>query len=265
MIADEVLNCWDMTGQGRLSLFSPGLTAQLALRSSKTTEDKLGSVYSSCIVCSRIAFDVNALKKQGQGIDLDKVDVYDYMTRFKAPGEELSYSQLIAAGSPAGVSLADKDVIGNISKDIEKQLGSELGQVQAAKTPPKSGELAVIFMNIEVPTGADVVKHLLGAAFGAGYAGGKAINFASGGWAAKGLLKVATVHPVAAIAVAVGTVVVGGTYAGVNYYSNYQTAAGHCGDMPIAGEEKYGCSVIRVIPYDAESIKQFCDTIESIS
>jgi len=263
VIADEVLNCWDMTGQGRLSLFSPGLTAQLALRSSETTEDKLGSVYSSCIICSRVAFDAGALKKQG--IDLDKVDVYDYMTRFKAPGEELSYSQLIAAGSPAGVSLADKDVIGNISKDIEKQLGSKLGQVQAAKTPPKSGELAVIFMNIEVPTGADVVKKLLGATLGGGYVGGKAINFASFGYATKGLLKVATVHPVAAIAVAVGTVVVGGTYAGVNYYSNYQTAAGHCGDMPFGGEDSYGCTAIRVIPYDAESIKQFCDAIESIS
>lgn len=267
VISDEVLACWDMMGQGRVSLFSPGWTANLALRSTKTTDEKLGTVYSSCVVCSRIAFDVASLGKQK--INLSKVDVYDYMLRYKVPGEELSYAQYIAAASPAGVSLTDKDKIENISNNIEKQLatasGVKLEELKSAGVPLKSGELAVVFMNIQVPTGADVLKNILLASIGGGYVGGKAANFVSGGKATTALVSSIVANPLAAIAVIVGTVAIVGGAATYNYYSNYQTAAGHCGDVKFEGKDSYGCSAVRVITYDADTLKLYCDTIESIS
>lgn len=264
VIADEVLNCWDMTGQGRLSLFSPGWAANLGVRSSQANETNEGTVFSTCIICSRIAFDVNSLKKQG--IDLGKVDVYEYMMKYKAPGEELSYAQLIAAASPAGVSLTDKDKMANISNKFEEELKKQGLTPEEIKELPtlKSSEMAVVFMQIRVPKYSDVLKNTLGLVVG----GSMAANFASGGLAGKiaiyTIQGISSIPVVGKLVVGLGMVAVAGAQ-GYNTYKNVQTAAGHCGDVKFNKEDSYGCSAVRVIDYNADNLKVYCDTIESIS
>jgi len=260
VIADEVLNCWDMTGQGRLSLFSPGWAANFGVTSKQASEETTGTVYSSCIICSRIAFGVNSLKSQG--IDLGKVDVYEYMMKYKAPGEELSYAQLIAAASPAGVSLTDKDKMANLSSKFEEEMKRQGLIPEEIKELPtlKSSEMAVVFMQIRVPKYSTVLLNTFGTAMAA--------NFASGGLAGKiasyTIQGISSIPVVGKLVVGLGMVAVAGVQ-GYNTYKNVQTAAGHCGDVKFNKEESYGCSAVRVIDYNADNLKVYCDTIESIS
>ncbi|MEM4230556.1 MAG: hypothetical protein QXF25_01645 [Candidatus Pacearchaeota archaeon] len=262
LIADEILACWDMMGQGRLTLFTPGWKAQFGIGTS--------DVYSSCVICSRIAFDEETLKSKG--INLSKVDVYKYMLTHKVPGKDFSYAQYIAGGSPAGVSVMGKEKMKELSnsfkEDIEKQQiegkNIELVDITEVEQQPltkKSGEIAVIFMEISTPSGKNVIENTLVAIGG----GAAIVSFLPGSGLVLKVASKALANPYVAFAVAVGVVGFVG-YQTWNVYQNYNTAFSYCSDTKFENEEGYyGCRALRVIVYDEESIKQFCNIIESIS
>src|SRR3989344_3389121 len=78
-ITQEIYSCWTMMGQGKLSLFSQELTKTYGI----------GTVYPTCVLCSRIAFDKTSLEKTGA--DLSKIDVLEYMMSHMVPGKNVSY------------------------------------------------------------------------------------------------------------------------------------------------------------------------------
>ena len=78
-ITQEIYNCWTMMGEGKLSLFSQALAQTYGI----------GTVYPTCMLCSRIAFDAASLEKTG--VDLSKIDVLEYMMSHKVPGKNVSY------------------------------------------------------------------------------------------------------------------------------------------------------------------------------
>jgi hypothetical protein len=252
-IADEVLACWDMMGQGRLSLFSPGWKSNFGIGQ---------DVVSSCVICSRIAFDQEALKN----INLSNVDLYDYMLRYKVPGKEFSYAETMAQGSPAGVSVAGREAFENLVNDVTAEVIKQEGEnvsvtpVEQVKQAEKSGELAVVFMQISAPNYKDVMKNS-GVAL---LSGGLASNFLFPG--APGVIAKIGVKAVSAFPIASAAVVIGALgFQGWNTYQNYQTAAGHCGDVKFETKDSYGCTAVRVIPYESKNLKEFCGVIESIS
>jgi hypothetical protein len=258
VISDKVLSCWDMMGQGRLSLFSSGWKAQFGLGK---------NIYSSCVICSRIAFDM----KNTANVDKTQVNVYDYMIRHKVPGKEFTYAGYIAEGSPAGISITNTaSILGN-QKFIDNVLNIlEQGQENVSEvsqpaefsndiTLTKSPEIAVIFMQFSAPDYKTVILNTFGVV-------GASFVLPGVGTVAKKATGLIFSNPWTGIPAAIGVATFAG-YQSWNVYKGYDAAVGYCGDVTIGGSSKpnYGCSAIRVIPYDAENIKHFCGAIESIS
>ena len=104
-----------MMGQGRLSLFSTSFLSRFGITST-------GTETSMCVVCSRIAFDKTTL--QEKKIDLNQVNVYDYMFKHAVPGTEFTYAQWLGTNSPAGVSIDEAAL-----KSKLEQNGSLTGNV----------------------------------------------------------------------------------------------------------------------------------------
>lgn len=256
VISDEILSCWDMMGQGRLSLFSPGWKDQFGLDP---------GIYSSCVICSRIAFD-NA---NTGNVNKSQVNVYDYMIRHKVPGKDFTYASYIAEGSPAGVSITDTaSVLGSEKFNDNVLIPLENGQEAAGLSqsaqinditlpPGKSPELAVIFMQFSAPKYGDVILNTFGVV-------GASFVLPGVGSVARKATGLIFSNPWTGIPAVLGIATFAG-YQAWNTYKGYEAAVGYCGDVTIGGSSgNYGCSAIRVIPYDAENIKNFCGAIESI-
>jgi hypothetical protein len=250
VISDEVLSCWNMMGQGRLSLFSSGWKSQFGLDP---------GIYSSCVICSRIAFDI----KNTNNFENSNINVYDYMIRHKVPGKDFTYASYIAEGSPAGISITDTaSVLGSktFNSDVLPQFTSAtLAQDQSLPPMPvtKSPEIAVIFMQFASPDYKSVILNTFG------IVGASFVLPGIGTYTRKAAGLIFS-NPYTGIPAAIGIATFAG-YQAWNVYKGYDAAIGYCGDITIGGSSgNYGCSAIRVIPYDAENIKHFCGAIESI-
>jgi hypothetical protein len=244
MISREVLECWNIMGEGKMSLFSSGLASF-----------GIGGVYPTCVICSRIDFEEGLEEK----IDLANVDVLDYMNKHQAPNKEVSYLEaIIGEGS---VSDSGLDVDFEKISDVEfdgKKVGDAVTEV--AQNPEKNKgteELAVLFMQISAPSGKEVLKNL----GTAGIIAGGIIAFSPLRGAAGKVVEVAVANPLATfILVGLGGAVVAGT----TIYNGHVTA-GKCGDVVIGGEAGEGCSVVRVVNYNVSEIKKYCSVIEGIA
>ena len=208
-----------MYGEGKLSLFSPSIAAKFGL----------SKPYSSCLFCSRIAFDIESLKKAG--IDINQVDVKEYMMTHQAPGKQVSYTEYF---------------------------GAENGKVSFKDEEFKEGQLLVLFMQISSPKTSDILKNDILAGLGIGATasfvfGPKAVLSAS-----KTILTKIGVYGYVALAL------VGALQVGYNEYNRFSVTAGKCGDVSSGSESRDGCSAIRAVDYNITDISQYCQEIESI-
>jgi len=87
-ISKEIVECWEMTGQGKLDLFS-GLSSVTGL----------GGIRSSCLICSRIAVDEKLKDSEGDKQVFRDVDVLTYMLNHTVPGKSVSYIQYMLGGN----------------------------------------------------------------------------------------------------------------------------------------------------------------------
>lgn len=131
VLAQEILSCWETMGEGKLSLFNDFTAKTLGL----------GQITSSCVICSRIAFDEDSLKKSK--IDKDKINVFNYMITHKIPNKEISYYDKIAG------------LGGNVNTENKIQ----------TKNP---NDIAVIFTQILSPNDFDIITRYL-LVFGLGF------------------------------------------------------------------------------------------------
>jgi len=254
LFSQEIVDCWTMMGEGKLDLFT----------SATKVFGVGGRIGSSCVICSRIAFDKEALLKKG--IDPDKINIELYMMTHKVQDSNFSYLEYIA-GYNGKVNVAE-----NLLKNLNSEMTTEdKTNLNGVSLPDKTGALdksgfdkssAILFMQISAPKQADSAKNvgnlLLGVGIGsfatAPVATGKLVTSsvkACGSSLAGGLI-CAGILAVAAI----------GQQGWVAY--NRAIAAGYCGDSYIGTEARNGCSVVRTVNYDAEAIAQYCKNIESI-
>lgn len=181
-IAQEIVDCWSMMGEGKVSIFAQWLA----------TEFGIDDVYPSCVICSRIAFDEARLEKAG--INLEKVDVMGYMRRYKVPGKEATYYEyLIGEGGKISVgdlfeetTEDDKEKINRGAEDfierIKEQDPAKIGDFQQGEVEIEDHpgdrekqeeiiakynkeysdtELAVMFMQISAPSHGGVLRNTL--------------------------------------------------------------------------------------------------------
>jgi len=245
-IARDVLECWKMMGEGKVSIFSDWLNKQFGI----------GSTYPSCVICSRIAFDKENL--EASGVKLDEVNVREYMLTHTVPGKDVSYAKYLA-GENGKVSVGARG-------DFEmRELVEVDGELVFGEGPPintsatveeeeENPEVAVMFMQISAPLGSEVWKNTLGvmgvglgaAFFTSPLAVGRAV-FSQAGLAV-------------GVLAGVGLIV-----QQVNVKGNRAVTAGYCDVVSVGEEARQGCSVVVSTDYDASSISQYCKKIESIA
>lgn len=81
--AQEIYDCWQTMGEGKVSLWNQWLAQNYGF----------GSVYPTCTICTRLAFDYDKLQKSG--INMDNVNIQNYMLTHLAPDSNLTYFEAI--------------------------------------------------------------------------------------------------------------------------------------------------------------------------
>jgi hypothetical protein len=246
LLSEEVVDCWSMMGEGKVSIYSNFLAEKYAVR----------GVYSSCVICSRIAFDEDEMKKQE--IDenqMNEINILNYMLTHKAPNSELSYYESIVGSSPARINIENSLDI-PIAVEGESEDGKEVINLEDAPESGSYDETAVLFMQISAPGGSQVLKSTMNSAFG----------FSVGSFlvapGTTGMIVGKTLFSNPLTSFVFGVVGVGLQQGMV--WNNQNIAAGYCGDVELGDDARDGCSVVRLVKYDNETISSYCGYIESI-
>lgn len=270
-IAGKIIDCWSVMGKGEVSLYSKSIPQIYGL----------GKIYSSCVICSRIALNKKELEKSG--LHLENLDLQKYMLTHAVPNKGVSYIEyLTGSKNSAPISITEKIKIPadkesdspeleidltnpDLTYDqvVEGTINSERNQDANSEDP----EIAVLFMQISAPTVSGVLTADLASVFGFGAAASGAFVISPKfiqrpiGKLVSNVVKAAVRHPViATLIVASGAVV-----QGVGIYKNQAIAAMKCGDVSTGDNAREGCSVVRTVNYNEEEIKSYCGVIESIA
>ncbi len=240
IIAREMAECWDTMGEGKIPLF---------------IDAKLGKkrVKSHCVIYSRIAFD-KELKKDPEKLNLNKIDMMKYLNTHEPPGHEgISYVEYLRGRYTTDL----KKIIEN--NEIKEEIKTKSEQIKTFEEPPTK-EIAVIYTQIYAPTWKEAWSKILKSP----------ITKAGGAIGAVQIIR----HPIKVIKgtfgilksipfILIATAVELAHTANIKY--NMYIASIRCNDFIINNKKYYGCSSIRVVPYDPEEIKQYCDIIEGSS
>ena len=298
-IAQNIIDCWGMMGEGKVSIFSQWVAERYGF----------GKVYPSCVICSRIAFDLDGLKKAGITEEgLKSVNVENYMQTRLIPNKDVTYYEYLAGKGLAKISIESNLV--NIRKAAEKEKAAQASAAAASANTPsataqpttsqtagdltegnlktnlggmvdslgtltpiknqkedvklQAQELAIMFMQITSPTQGGSALHIGTDLLGVG-AGAMAIapstTIEAASLVKKGCLSGGWVGP----AICGGLLVVAGVYQQGSVAANRAVTAGYCGDVETGTEARNGCSVVRTVNYNMSDITQYCSAIENIA
>jgi hypothetical protein len=251
--AQETLECWNIMGRGELSLFSSGAAQYYGL----------GDVYSTCVVCSRIAIDGNSLDK----VPFQKLNVQEYMLTHAVPGTEKSYFDFMFGENYAPVTFDGKvgipksEAVESEGGDFEVSVNGESeGEVNVEDLEGNPSidditkESAILFMQIDSPEHGRTFLTSVGTVLG--------IDLISKGFFGKAVVT-SSLRSVGA-KVGIPILALFGVYQQGSVAYNRAVAAGYCGDIKYGSEAREGCSAVRVTNYDLGSIRNYCQVIESI-
>lgn len=234
--ANALYDCWSMMGQGKLDLFGKGFTDSYSLGQSR------------CVVCSRVA-----LAKDVPADVLAQVNINRYLRENKVPGTGLTYLQTFSGGSGEqtftgvdfGAYQAQVNALDKLSPEERAKLLEQ----------PQTDQLAFVFAQRKSPNG-----------FGDGFLSGTAD-------ASYVVIGATALVPGATSALfspqgIFGTIAFAGglgTWKGVASWWDQSISAGYCGKFSSAVEDesnRKGCSLVRAVPYSADTINSICQVIE---
>lgn len=256
-IAENIIACWKTMGEGKASIFSQWIAENYGF----------GATYPSCIICNRIAFDSDGLKKAG--INLDEMNVENYMRTRAIPDKDISYYDYLA-GENGKISFGDKNIpdykideeTGKLAR-IDSDGNEFFIPLTRENAPSDYKELSVLFMQISAPSHGQSAMNIGELALG-GLIGGFATAPVTTAKSLQGLGKLCTSGGWIGPVVCGGILAIAGVVQQGNVAYNRAVSAGYCGDVSAGGEERNGCSVVRTVNYNATAIKEYCAIIESI-
>lgn len=253
LISQEIVDCWTMMGEGKVSLFSQYWADTFGI----------GGVYPTCIICSRISFD------EKLNLNLDNINVLKYMREHKIPNGNVSYYAYLAGeGGQFSASDIDSLEVKNIGESDEGEIPVvdeedstiiDSSEIENWEDPLNESreEVAILFMQISAPGHGDSLLNIGKGVLGIGAAGA---YFAGPSLAVKGIKAIGVKGGLITLAVAV----VGAGIQQLNVAYNRGVTAGYCGDISVGEEARNGCSVVRAVNYNLEEIQSYCSVIESI-
>ena len=266
-LSDKFKSCYDDMGQGKINLFSQAVASNFGFK----------DVFSSCVVCSRFAFDINSLNRAKiYSEHLANLNVLQYMASHKVPNTDVSYLTYFAGGEGkinVQPDLNIEEVAANLQiakdklppEDTETEvLQSAIDDLKNQNSPEtdraeQNSEMAIVFMQISAPGMDEVLRNDLGAA---GVVGVSAIAFRPVGWLGKLTVKACKSS---ALAAGVCALVVMGVavYQMGTVYNNQNIAASYCGDFGVGDDVRFGCSGVKLVNYDEQGIRDLCVNVES--
>lgn len=226
--AEEMYDCWSITGKGRLNLFSGDKDANVAgnIFTSATT---VREAHAKCIICSRLALS-ETVKATPQ--IKNQIDLYDYLKTEKVPGTADTFLE----------TFTDKQV-----QSYPNEFLTEIGKTGNRKT--SDGQVAIIFSQILIDR-TEASEAGLDTGITAGLMVGGAILGTTG------IVSLPTTGVISSVVA---------LYAGVSAYfqttTNQAAAATYCGRFAGAqgDEAQYGCSVVTTVDYnDINTINELC-------
>jgi len=246
-IAKDIIDCWQTMGEGKISIFSNFLADKYGL----------GTVYPSCVICTRIAFDNESLAKAK--INLEDVNVVRYMMTHALPDKNVSYYNYLS-GEKAKFSVNRQLDLKEIVIDPQSGKVAEGGSISfetgsiSEQNNNTNAELSVLFMQISAPSHTGVLKNTL-QTIGIGYGASFLLSPVVVTKATVGALTSPWAWAIA---------IIGGAYQQYSVASNRAISAGYCGDVSVGTDARDGCSVVRTTNYDVNEISKYCSVIESI-
>ncbi len=250
LVTQEIIDCWTMMGEGKVSLFSQYWAERFGV----------GGVYSTCVICSRVAFD------EKLDLNLDEMNVLDYMVRHRIPDGEVSYYEYLTSEG-GKMSVGDSLTITDIDKDeegnpiVEEEGDLETINFKELEDPFESkDEMAILFMQISAPEHGDSILNIGKAVLGVGIG-----SFVGPSWVRKGVVKVAKAIGLKGGLITLGVAVVAAGAQQINVAHSRGVTAGYCGDVSVGKDARNGCSVVRTVKYNAEEIDKYCSVLENIS
>ncbi len=253
--ANAMLDCWVMTGQGSLDIFSSyspeqGIASRLVDASFEKLDISIDEIKPKCIVCSRIAFSDDiyvqdklfADKQSDKKGILSRVDVNKFMATNLVEGTGKKYLEFLA-----GEEAADQY--------------PEVSMTEILDTTSYvygSSQVAAMFMQIKVDSTNPGAAGLKGgfSAFGVGALGaflgpGKIVNYLipGPGWV-KAAVKLVSIG-VVSTAIGLDTK--------YTQKKNQALAQAKCGQFQsrLPGDQ-LGCSLIKLMNWDAASVNDLC-------
>lgn len=243
-ISQQVIDCWTMMGQGKISIENAGMLKQYALE----------EVVPFCVICSRIAADKTLASDLGVSeADLATVDPYDYMRTHKIPEGEISYLDYITGSGVGGKGASfgfSESAIAKFDLESQKKLG---------KNQKNFSEVAVVFMQASAPDTKGIFDNYLKTFFVAETA---SFVISPTLTAATNTRVLGIIGKAPALSIAVFAAAAG--YIEYNNLNNQALTASYCGDISSPDKTKKGCSVVRVVPYNAKEINNYCGVIDGL-
>ena len=254
-MAQNIVDCWTMMGEGHISLFSQWAAQTYGI----------GSVYPSCVICSRMAFDMESLKKNGiNETELAKIDLDSYMSTHLIPNQQITYNELLSGESPAKATIKPNI----LSPDVSVESLSDV-QSTSENLALQSKEIAVLFMQISSPSHGEAAKNVgltaLGVATGAFTTSAMTIGIKATVKAGMRVGKLCLSGGWVGPAICGGILAIAGIYQQSNIAVQRAKTAGYCGDVITGEDARNGCSIVRTIAYNSSEINQYCVAIESIA
>ncbi|MCH7535742.1 MAG: hypothetical protein IH948_08385 [Bacteroidetes bacterium] len=262
--ANAMWDCWAMMGQGRVDIFGPDDIEDIEDVIWRNIKDFIGfeAKYKvtkpMCVVCSRIAIAEDVFEKDNGAEVVESVNVNRYIAEENIPGRSLTYlqaftdSQIISyqgvdqgkGYEPDDIEVSELEALNEFRRDFNKGTVSE------------SNQLAFVFSQIKFKD-----KDALTAGTNVAITGGIIIG-AVLLLTPVGVIAIAATGLVTATIIGLGAVGAAAGYAavttGITNERNQIVTAGYCGNLQTESDDKVGCSLIKVVSWDAGSINSFC-------
>ncbi|MDO8508887.1 MAG: hypothetical protein Q7S27_04350 [Nanoarchaeota archaeon] len=221
-IADSMLACWKMMGEGKLDLWGnrQGLSADEAK--------------AQCVICSRIALDKEFIEdKENFDSIISQVNVNQYLENHKAPQSEESYLSLFTDNAVRSY--------GSFREEFSKK----------ENEGRNTNELAIIFA--QVNTKEDPLDVAANAAL-------KGTGFILAGNAALSPLGIITnIIKKPLLFIEISSIAVGSGFSYLKAQNDQTVSAAYCGGFSNNDENRKGCSVISAVDYNQlDKINEMC-------
>ncbi len=295
-VANAMFDCWAMTGQGKLDIWSTG--GGIDLTQAKGIFNTLGLTVKKlaphCIVCSRVAFsdDFFSIENSKNNNEvLARIDFNSFFSKEKVPGSSLTYLQTFTDESVGSGLMTDSKINHNIlaqsygkndlssdeinqiknflkskipdGEDIPSELDDEIKLKEyfgSRPLPVDSRQMAIVFAQMKVSSEEpnDVFWKTLkkGAVMGGVSLGGAANSLIS-------LTPLAKVAKFAIELVALGAVSTTLAYKAEGItVANQALSAAVCGSLESKDKDKdkdvKGCSFVKLMDWSADNLNTLC-------